>query len=377
MKLLLINYEYPPIGGGAGNATRFTARALADQGHEVVVLTSAWQEHRGVSEDRGVTLYRIPSPRRYPSMASPAEMLAFVWRAFFQLGSIAKRHGIEGAIIYFTIPNGPLGWWLKQRHGIPYVLSLRGGDVPGLVGEIHDVHRLLTPLRRMWLRKAEKVIANAEGLAQLSRAADPVEVGIIPNGVDAQVFHPTPEPPPLSPLHLLFVGRFHRQKNLPFLLSCLGELKKNGCPPFVLHMIGQGPEEEDLRFEQESLGLHENIEWHGWTEKEELVSIHQRCHLMLNPSLYEGLPNAVLEAMASGLPILVSDIPGNRDLVTPECGFSFSLDQADDFSEILLRCLEGKEDLLAMGQAARKRVMEHYTWPSVADRYAALFEKAN
>ena len=378
MNLLLINYEYPPIGGGAGNATYFLARAFTQLGHAVTVLTGAWQEHRGVSDEDGIHLIRLAYPRKHPSMASPHEMLCFVAKAFFALPNIVRQQNISHAIIFFAIPNGPLGWYLHKRYRIPYIVSQRGGDVPGLVPEIEDVHFVLTPIRRQILKSAVAIVANADGLADLSRKADPYPVKVIPNGVDTTTFLPNFSKRKHDEFNIVFVGRFHRQKNLPLLLNTFAAfLPHAGKLKVKLHMIGQGPMEADLRELCAELKLDNVVVWHGWSSKSELMAIHQSCHLLVNPSLYEGLPNAVLEGMACGLPIVVSDIPGNSDLVTTECGWSFSLERESDLLQCFIKAIEAKHRLEAMGTKSRERVQQVYSWIKVAEQYGEIFFAGN
>lgn len=398
MNLLLINYEFPPIGGGAGNATHFLAKAMAKQGHDVTVLTGAWKEHRGTFHQDGFTLIRLPYRRQHPSMASPKEMSTFVGKAFLKLPKIVKSKRISHAIIFFTIPNGPLGWYLKTRFNIPYIVSLRGGDVPKLVPEIIKVHRILKPIRQTCLKKSHRIVANAQGLADLSMETDPYPVDVIPNGVDTTTFssktqkqktedliqddhsqddHSQDEPTREKELfRIVFVGRFHLQKNLPLLLNTFHRMVLDDrLPPLHLHLVGQGPMEEQLFIQAEKLSLHEHLTWHGWTQKKDLIDIYQNAHLMVNPSFYEGLPNAVLEGMASGLPLVVSDVPGNRDLATEECGWTFPIEDEHLLEEALIKAIQmPREQLNTMGHAARARVMEHYDWNIVAKRYLDLFQ---
>jgi glycosyltransferase involved in cell wall biosynthesis len=311
-------------------------------------------------------------------MANPFEMSWFVAKAFWACPKIIKRHSISHSIIFFTIPNGPLGWWLQRRYRIPYLISLRGGDVPGLVPEIDDVHRLLAPLRRCCLRNAVATIANAKGLANLSEQTDPYPVQVIPNGVDPSTFTQG-EHRSTQCLEIVFVGRFHRQKNLPELLRQFARAMSS-CPErkVTLHMVGQGEYEEDLKFQSSQLSIDHHIQWHDWCSKKELIAIHQRCHLMVNPSFYEGLPNAVLEGMSCGLAILVSDVPGNADLVTPECGWSFDVNNPDTLFEALVHVLKIPiEGLLIMGEIARRRVIEHYSWGRVARQYVDAFHSGS
>ena len=375
MNLLLINYEFPPIGGGAGNATHFLAKAMVGLGHEVTVLTGAWKEHRGTTQHAdGFTLVRIPYKRQHPSMATPKEMGSFVVKAFLALPALVKERQISHGLIFFTIPNGPLGWWLKKCYNIPYIISLRGGDVPKLVPEIEFIHRILTPIRRMALNKSHRIVANARGLADLSQETDPYHVDVIPNGVDTNTFKPSDLVKDDGKFNIVFVGRFHRQKNLPLLIQCFSDLLKTEPVTLHLHLVGQGPMEEQLFKLAETLKLQDRITWHGWTNKKDLVQIYQNSQLMVNPSFYEGLPNAVLEGMASGLPFVVSDIPGNRDLITQECGWTFDIEDGEALKSCLHQAIQNRELLRAMGKQSRKRVQDHYDWKIVAGQYLELFD---
>jgi glycosyltransferase involved in cell wall biosynthesis len=369
MNLLLINYEYPPIGGGAGNATHFMSKALVKQGHEVTVLTTGWENNVGHSLDQGVHLYCLNAWRSDPSAASTLEKLHFIWKAKSALPKILQQRNIEAAIIYFTIPCGLLA---SQLGNIPYVISLRGGDVPGLVPEIQWIHNLILPWRRKILSKAKAIIANAEGLADLSIKADPFPVDIIPNGVDIEFFKPNPTAKKdSSQTEFLFVGRFHPQKNLHILLEQLSKLKQESSKPFKLHLVGSGPLEDDLKQHSLQLNLNENIQWHGWLNKEALRNLHQRANVFINPSHYEGLPNAVLEAMASGLIIVVSDIPGNHDLISGGAGYVYDHRDTQDLYNNLQAAHENPN--LEFSQTARKRAEKKYSWQYVAKRYADLF----
>ena len=95
---------------------------------------------------------------------------------------------------------------------------------------------------------------------------------------------------------------------------------------------------------------------------------------MVNPSFYEGLPNAVLEGMASGLPFVVSDIPGNHDLITQECGWTFDIEDGEALKSCLLHAIQNRDLLRAMGKQSRIRVQDHYDWKVVAQQYLELFD---
>ena len=377
MNLLLINYEYPPIGGGGGNATMFIARALHRLGHRATVLTSAFAEHSGIQDDGGVSVHRLNVSRHDPERASQREMLSFVLAARRAAPLIAASAAIDAAIVFFTLPCGPVALRLFQTMRIPYVVCSQGGDVPGVVPEIAWQHWLLTPLRRQVLRSARAIVAVDSGLARLSTIADPFPVKVIPNGVDSRYYFPRPEPKAGGdPIMVLFVGRFHRQKNLPFLLEQLARVHAAAPGGWRLALVGDGEERPRLEECVHRLGLTKITAWHGWLkDKTSLRNLYQQADVVVNPSLYEGLPNVVLEAMACGLPVIASDVPGNNSLVRPgETGFLFTLGDGDALCAALHEIREKPALARTLGQRGRRRVEDDFSWEHVARSYLAFFE---
>src|SRR5262249_7766106 len=149
----------------------------------------------------------------------------------------------DAVIAFFGIPSGPVGLLLKLIGGRPYIVSLRGGDVPGF--QPYDLalfHKLLGPVIRLLWKKAVAVVANSGGLAALGRRFAPeVPIEVIPNGVDGRKFHPAADGKKHpGPVRMLFVGRVVFQKGLDVLLEALA-----GLPvelDYELEIIGDGDE---------------------------------------------------------------------------------------------------------------------------------------
>ena len=110
MNLVLVNYEYPPLGGGAGNATACIAHALARQGHAVSVVTGAYGDLQGIEHgNKDLRVIRLPCRRTRIDRSNYGEMLSFVIAAARVLPSIAREHRADGMIVFFSLPCGPLG----------------------------------------------------------------------------------------------------------------------------------------------------------------------------------------------------------------------------------------------------------------------------
>ena len=376
MNVLLINYEYPPIGGGAANATYHIGRCLTNYGHSVTVLTSSFKNKVGCRIEDGICVYRVMALRRYDSLSNMLEMFSYVVSASVALTKILKKHDINVMIVFFSFPCGPLGLLGKLICGVPYVISLRGGDVPGTEKSLAKIHKIFQPLRRLIFRHSKAIIANSEGLRRLAENADPFPVKVIPNGVDTGFFAP-PETKPKNngPFKLLFAGRFQEQKNLFFLLEEMNILAKEIQKVFELHIVGNGPLEESLKKHANSMEIREKIFWHNWCSKDELKKKYQQADCLVNPSLYEGMPNVVLEAMACALPVVASRVAGNENVVKHgETGLLFELNRPKEFRQAVAMIIMDNEQGFRMGQKGRVLVENRFSWNRVAQEYIQLFE---
>jgi glycogen(starch) synthase len=377
LRILLVNYEYPPLGGGAANATFFLSQALIRLGHEPTILTTAFGANQGEAFDAGVCVVRLPAKRAAADRSNPREMGSFLWQAIKSAPRIARKKRADGAIAFFTIPCGPVAWLLNRVLHIPYVVSLRGGDVPGLVPELDRMHRWLAPLRRAVLRRAVATVANSESLARLSEATDPYPVKVIPNGVDADYFSPNigRQPTPPFAFRILFVGRMTNQKNLPILIEALRELREEFEGRITADIVGDGPLREQWYRHAVDVGVAHLLRWHGWLDKASLRDVYRSADCFVNPSLYEGMPNTVLEAMACALPVVASDIGGNRNLVVQnETGYLFSLESPNDFTNAIAGLAREANLCHRLGDTGRRRVVKSFSWDSVARAYIALFQ---
>lgn len=378
MHLLLVNYEFPPIGGGAATATEKIAQSLVAQGHQVSVMTSAFRNLCGETEEFGVAVIRIPTLRRRTDRSNMFEMATFILSALTALGSVIRRRRPDALICFFSMPCGPIGWWVKRRWGLPYVVSLRGGDVPGTEGGLGQIHRLLGPLRRMVLRNAVAVVANSEGLRILSERVDPVQVQVIQNGVDSQFFvsHQRIQTGNAG-YRFLFVGRLNDQKNVALLLRAFaGICSGSGRSTYTLTVVGDGPLRESLADEARQLGISSDVEWLGWQAREALPGIYGRSDCLVNPSHYEGMPNVVLEAMSCGLPIIASNVAGNRDVVMhEETGLLFPDNDEDQLIASMKFMIMNPSTAIRLGQQGRKKIVDVFSWQSAASAYSQILGK--
>ena len=369
MKLLVINYEFPPLGGGAGNATACLACEWAALGHEVEILTGGFRGLPAHEERDGYTVRRLPSPRALQGQCSVSEMMAFA-----ALAAPAAIFGVRPDVVvaFFSIPSGPVAWLLKTLRAVPYIVSLRGGDVPGFDAQhMAAMHALTNPLTAMIWRNAAAIVGNSAGLCQLARNFMPgLDVPEIPNGVDTERFSPASRADG-EIVELLFVGRLSSQKGVNILLAALAQLPAR----WHLRIVGDGPERASLVALAASLGIAERVTFHGWAQREELPALYRAADIFVFPSLDEGMPNVVLEALASGLPIVATRIAGNEQLVAHgDNGALVPAGDAGAFADALAPLLADSSARRRMGARSREIAVQSYSWARSAGKYASLFQ---
>jgi glycosyltransferase involved in cell wall biosynthesis len=370
-RILLVNYEYPPLGGGGGNATMHIAQALAQRGHKPFVLTAAWGDLPAEEEKNGVVIRRIRALRRRADRCSIPEMLAFTAAGMRAAPGLAREWQVEAALVFFTLPCGPIGWWLKRWHKLPYAISLQGGDVPGFDTEtLGFYHRLAGGwIRRLWA-DADAVIANSRGLAALAKAHAPgMSIGVIPAGAGVASLseHQYPESTE-SEVRLLFVGRLVKQKGLDVLMRALGKLPLNLNWRLVL--AGDGPEWTAIAGDAARLGLSRRVEYRGWLGKEMLATVYSEADLFVLPSRDEGMPNALLEAMAAGLPVVATQVAGTSEaVVNGQTGLMVPPGDADALAGALQALISDPARRQAMGRAGQTRAAARYSWTAVAEAW--------
>ncbi|WP_051261062.1 glycosyltransferase family 4 protein [Desulfovibrio inopinatus] len=384
MRLLLVNYEYPPLGGGAGNATRFFSKELVQLGCQVCVLTSAFGDLPSQEQTDGFEVIRIPTWRKHADRCTPVEMLAFTTSALWRVKTITTTFRPDVCLSFFGIPCGPVGLALKWRFHVPYAVLLRGGDVPGFQPrELALFHRLTGPCIRFLWHQANAVIANSTGLRDLALSSAPdVSIDIVENGVDGQLFSPVishnedTKPENYSPVNVLSVGRLTHQKGMDIALRALAECAKTLSTPWRFTIVGDGPKRAELEALAIQLGIAENITFYGWASRNELPDIYRQADLFVFSSRDEGMSNAVLEAMASGLPVIATRIAGNEELIDSErSGLLVEKDDIPELSHALARCIENRQMRLRMGKTARQRTEELYTWNAAAKKLLHICQR--
>ena len=384
MRILVLNYEYPPLGGGAAVATAALAHGLAERGIQVDVVTAGGQpgagnctvEANAGGEDGKLTLYRLPSRRTGVHEAGMGDAGSYLMAALPLIRRLMRAHSYDALHVFFSLPTGALLPFLDLR-GTPVVVSLRGSDVPGYDPHNRSLqlaHRVLRPLTRWIWRRADRVVAVCESLGQLARETYPgLRYSVVPNGVDLDLFHPAADASPRrGPIRCLAVARLIERKGLGDLIRALALLDRGR---FVLEIVGGGSDEHLLRQLAAEQGVGDEVQFLGPLSRAGVARRYREADLFTLPSSAEAFGNVFAEALASGLPIVSSRIGGIPDLV--EHGTNGLLITPGDIHSLAgaIRYLADDPELrLEMARRNRAKAEATLEWSQVTRRYLSTYE---
>lgn len=374
VRILMFARYLPPEYSGAAAQAFLLAGQLRSRGHHVEFATQSWSGQRRdyMVDGFPVTALSMQLRARHQEFSVWRSLAAHLWQ---------RRHAVDilhGQGAYYTQSIlGPFGRLLGKPTLVK--ASLSQNDLSSLT------HSTIAPVHRHFLRLVDAYVAISEELqtefAQKGLCAE--RVWHIPNGVDTSRFCPVPETdrrqlaaaiglPADRPI-ALFVGVFDERKRIGWLMR--EWVAANGFDTGV-HLVAVGPTSRDSYGEALKRELRDLAEAHprllslrDFTA--DILRHYQAANLIVFPSVKEGLPNTVLEAMACGLPCVVARAPGSRELVQDDVnGATFAVDETAELCEALQRVLT---DLPRLGARSRELAVQHYSIGAITDRYEALY----
>ncbi len=362
----MCNYEFPPLGGGAANANEYLLSALADRsGVAVDLVTSSPEGYREERFGDDVRVIRLDVGKEAVHYWTQAEILRYSWRAYRKARSLSNQNDYDVVHAWFGVPSGIIARLL----GLPYVVALRGSDVPGYNDRFAAQYVLLKPLiRRIW-RDAEAVVANSSGLRDLALETADVPIDVIPNGVAVEEFEPADHAgrtDPDEPMCVLCVSRLIERKGIRYLLEAVADLDVS------LTVVGDGDRSAALRQRAVRLGIDDRVTFAGYVPHEEIHDYYESADVFVLPSKNEGMSNTVLEAMAAGLPVVMTDTGGAAELIDGN-GIVVGSGDSDAIASALLAYDRDRNLRVEHGRISRT-IAESMSWEAVADQYLRTYE---
>lgn len=347
MKIL---YCIPTLGcGGAERQLTYLAAAMVQRGHDVHVACVRGGQNRERLEAAGVILHDVVGGGKKDLRVVPRLARLMTVLAPDVVQTTLARMDVAGgaAALYTRTP-----WILREASSAP---EHRDGAV--------------SRLRGVMARRASAIVSNSQNGDDYWRSVAPRKRHVVPNGVPFVDFARGPLEQESHVKTILFAGRLDEGKNAATLIEALARIE--GQIEFTAVIAGDGPLREHLQRLTVMHGIAHRVSFVGTVPT--IVDLLRRADLVASLSRWEGCPNFVLEAMASGAPLVLSDIPAHRELLDERGARFVPADDADAAAQAMLATLRsigpGRERNDVARAAAAERSIE-----SMAARYAEIYD---
>jgi glycosyltransferase involved in cell wall biosynthesis len=385
MRVLLLNYEYPPFGGGAGVATEALARGLARRGTMVEVITAGAEaaEHSellwdGAAENEGLlTVHRVAVKRVGVHQAGMRAAVGYLRGALPLVRRRLRERPYDVVHFFFSLPTAAMLPFLDLGD-TPVVISLRGSDVPGYDPHqrgLERAHRVLRPLTRWIWRRATRVVAVSESLGRQAQQTLPgLACSVIQNGVDLGRFHPRASGRAATNprIRCLAVSRLVERKGLGDLIRAFATLERGR---YELEIVGGGADERVLRAMVADLGLDDLIHFAGPLDRVRTAARYRDADIFTLPSWEEAFGNSFAEALASGLPVIGTSVGGVPELVEHGRNGVLVPPRNPETLASAIRFLGERPELRAeMGRRNRAHAEANLSWERMTTRYLATYQ---
>jgi len=367
VRILILNYEYPPLGGGASPASHEVTKRYARDGHDVLVVT---MHLKGLPEEEtmdGVNIVRLKSWRSKAHMCHPWEQARFLQVARSFLKSHLKEKKYDLVHCHFVIPTGILARWIKNKYQIPYVLTSHGSDIPGYNPDrFKALHYLTPPTIRSIIAGADFIFPSSKYLgSMIEKVTGPLgeKLVVMPNGIEKDVYIPG-----TKEKIILSTGRLLHRKGFQYLIEAVHDIDSG----YQLYICGDGPMMDELKHMAE--GSLTPVVFHGWisNKSDAYKELLSKASIFSLVSI-ENSSVSLVEAMSAGCAMITSKTSGCAETVA-DAGKLVEHGAVDGVKKALLEYFEDPELVRRNGQKARKRIEEVLDWEKVYKGYQVIWQ---
>ncbi len=389
MNILIISHFFPPHKGGVETASYNTAKGLANRGHNIVVLTSKCEKASPKYQNmNGFFVYRFKS--FYPPEIKgihQTSSFGIMPKAFFKLTKIIKKHQIqlihaEGRLFPITILTTLFNRIIFKR---PMYLTVQGRLEIGLTGLIENIFDKL--ITKNLYQNLKKIICVSESLRKrlLNFKIKPKKLTVIPNGVDITVFSKKQTSKYLdqylkgkkNPKKIVFVGRLDAQKGVEYLIKAI---------PYVIReiknvhffILGNGNLEVQLKKLAKLLNLFSHLTFLDMIPLEKMPDFYSSADVFCLPSIHEGFPLSIAEALSIGLVIIASSTEGVPEAITEgKNGFLVEPKNVNQLSKKLIKVLTlSDEEIREIENNNVKLAKDKYSWDKITHQILKVYRES-
>ncbi len=366
MNVLMLNHEFPPVGGGASPITFELSKQLVQMGNHVDVVTMHYGDLPRFETVDGVNVYRTPAIRKRPNICYAHELATYVPGALIKTIRLARREKYDIIHCHFIIPGGPLAWLVSKSAGVPFIITCHGSDVPGYNPDRFKLmHKVLLPPWRFLLRRTPLLTSPSESLKSLILEKYPrAKVNVIPNGIYTELFGKGPKEK-----SILMCSRILPRKGFQYAIEAVKDMELD----WQVHVVGEGPYLPELKRLAENSKT--TIKFWGWLDKNDpkFYELFNKSSIFVFPSEAENFPAVLLEAMSAGMAIITSTAGGCPEVVG-KAGLLVEPRNTEGIRKMLVKLVDSDQLRKQLGKAALKRAQQ-FNWKKIAQQYLSCYNE--
>ena len=312
LRILVLNQDFPPMGGGASPVSYELAKGYVKLGHSVDIVTMHFKGLPYHEKKEGMNIYRVKCLRSKKELTHPWELLSFIFSAKKFLKNHLKTHKYDICHCHFIIPTGIIALWLKKKYNIPYIITAHGSDVLGYNKRFKYLYPLIIGKWKKIVRETKVIVSPSKFLGKKINELINKNIIIIPNGID-----PNKNKPLKKEKKILVVAKFSQNKGIQDILDAL---KGINLEDWKIDIIGEGPYREVLEKKIKENNLSNVVKLHGWLDNnsKKMKDLYGHASIFISASHFENMSIVILEAIASGCRVIAANVGGNPEVVGKE-----------------------------------------------------------
>jgi glycosyltransferase involved in cell wall biosynthesis len=361
MKVVHITPVFPPKGGGLGIYVYYLCKELRKRGHENIILFRGEKYRKYIFDGLEVIEIKVPF---WPPLNT------FLFKRQIE----TTLQGLKFDLIH--IHHGALP---PVKRDKPLLVTAHTCAKQGIISVNRPIRNKESIYRNLmlpiyaWIEKwlissCNRLTVVSPSLGDEFRKHYGIQSNVIFNAVDPDIFRPSKTI--IKEKAILYTGRIGLGKGLMDIVNVGARLKRSH-PNVKIFLIGNGPEKKRIE-RRLKIDCLNQIKIISHLSHQELIKFYQKSIVYIHPSVYEGLPTSILEAMACELPVVATNVSGIPEEVDNGItGYMFQPGDIQGFYDRIVELLEDKDKQKSFGKAGRKKVLANFTW----ERVAQLVEK--
>ncbi|PIS42490.1 MAG: hypothetical protein COT24_03270 [Candidatus Kerfeldbacteria bacterium CG08_land_8_20_14_0_20_40_16] len=375
-KILLLNYEFPPLGGGASPVSYEIAKLLSQTDkYSIDVVTMRYKELPSYEKiNDNLRIHRIKCWRSKKEICYPWEQLTYLVSAYFKCKKLLKKNKYNICHTHFIIPTGILALKLKNKFSLNYIITSHGSDVIGYNPRFKNFYPFLVKKWKKIIDESDKIITPSEFLKKeilkVYPSSDTNKIKVIYNGIEKEKFIPLPKRK-----IILLVIRLFKNKGIQDFIEAIKNIDLGN---WKVNIVGDGPYKKNLENLVERYKLSEKIKFLGWLDNKskELKEIYGRSTIFVLPSRFENMNITLLEAMQAGCSVIASNAGGNTEVVN-DAGITYQVGDKVDFRAKLVKLLNDFELRNRIARKSTQRIQENFEWGVIINQYTKWLNLVN